>query len=132
MPPYSLKARTFMASRLLIHPIRDVTIVNIQDASILDTAQVEQLGEELYDLVDGKNRKKLILDFTKVQFLSSSALGVLITLRKKAAAIKGEVVICGLRKELMKVFSITNLDKMFAFRPDEKEALAKFGVTTAG
>ncbi|HOA75944.1 MAG TPA: STAS domain-containing protein, partial [Phycisphaerae bacterium] len=89
-------------------------------------------GEELYDLVDNKARKKLVLDFTKVQFLSSSALGVLITLRKKAAAIKGDVVLCGLRKDLMKVFEITNLNKVFTFAPTEEKALAHFGITTAG
>ncbi len=120
------------AARLLIHPFRDVIVVNFQDASILDTAQVEAIGDDLYDLVDNRGRKKIVLDFTKVQFLSSSALGVLITLRKKAAAIKGEIVICGIRKELMKVFEITNLTKMFTFAPNEEQALAHFGVTTAG
>lgn len=119
-------------ARLLIHPIRDVVIVNFQDASILDTSVVEQIGEQLYDLVDNKGRRRLVLDFTKVQFLSSSALGVLISLRKKAAAIKGEIVICSLRKEIMKVFEITNLTRMFTFAPNEEKALAHFGITTAG
>lgn len=120
------------AARLLIHPIRDVMIVNFQDASILDTALVEAIGQELYGLVEGQNRKKIVLDFAKVQFLSSSALGVLITLRKKAAAIKGDIVVCSLRKELMKVFEITNLTKLFTFKTNEEQALAHFGVTTAG
>jgi anti-sigma B factor antagonist len=120
------------AARLLIHPFRDVTVVNFQDASILDAAQVESIGEDLYDLVDNKARKKIVLDFTKVQFLSSSALGVLIMLRKKAAAIKGEIVICGIRKELMKVFEITNLTRMFTFAASEEKALAHFGITSAG
>lgn len=121
-----------MAARMLIHTFRDVTIVNFQDSSMLDTASLEQTGAELYELVDNKNRRKLILDFTKVQFLSSSALGVLINLRKKMTAIKGDLVICGLRKDLMKVFELTSLTKMFKFCPDEEKALAHFGVTTAG
>jgi anti-sigma B factor antagonist len=120
------------AARLLVHPIREVTIVNFQDTSILDTAQIEQIGSELYAYVDDRGCKRLILDFTKVQFLSSSALGLLITLHKKVAAVKGALVLCGLRKDLMKIFEITNLAKIFTFKPDEKEALAVFGVTTAG
>jgi len=119
-------------SRLLIHPIRDVTIVNFQDASILDTAQIEQIGETLYDLVDNRSHRKIILDFAKVQFLSSSALGVLITLRKKSEAIKGTVVICSLKKDLRKVFKITRLDKLFEFYDDEAKALERFGISTAG
>lgn len=116
------------AARLLIHPIRDVTIVNFQDASILDTAQIEGIGEELYDLIDNKGRKKLVLDFAKVQFLSSSALGVLLMLQKKATATKSQVVICSLRKDLMKVFELTKLSKLFTFAPDEEKALAHFGL----
>lgn len=119
------------SSQLLIHPIKDVTIVNFRDASILDALQVQQIGEELYQLVDAKARRKLVLDFTEVKFLSSSALGVLITLRKKAEDIKGEILLCGIRPELRKVFTITNLDKLFRFYDTEEKALNAFGLTTA-
>ncbi|GMV96293.1 MAG: STAS domain-containing protein [Phycisphaerae bacterium] len=118
--------------RLFIQPVRDVTVVNFSDASILDTQVVQQIGEELYDLVDKQARRKLILDFDKVRFLSSSALGVLITLRKKADAIKGKVVLCNMRDELRKVFKITNLDKMFEFYESEEKALGSYGVSTVG
>ena len=117
---------------VLIQTMRDVTIVNFEDSSILDTLQIEKIGEVLYDLVDQRNQKKLVLDFSKVKFLSSSALGVLITLRSKSAAIKGKLAICGLRDELRKVFSISRLDKLFDFYDNEEKALAAFGVTRAG
>lgn len=116
------------AARLLIHAIRDVTVVNIEDVSILDLGQVESLGQQLYELVDDRNCRKLVLDFTKVKFLSSSALGVLVNLQKKTNGIKGTLVICALRAELMKVFEITKLKKLFTFCDDETAALATFGV----
>jgi anti-anti-sigma factor len=120
------------SGRLFIHPVRDVTVVNLADASILDAQQVQQIGDELYELVDKQARRKIIIDFGKVRFLSSSALGVLITLRKKADQIKGKVVFCCLRDDLRKVFKITNLEKMFEFHDSEEKALGVFGVTTAG
>lgn len=116
-------------ARLLIQPIRDVTVVNFQDASILDTAVVDEIGRALYELVDAQARRKLILDFTNVRFLSSSALGVLITLKKKSSAIKGDVVLCSMRPELKKVFEITNLNKMFKFCDNENKALGHFGIS---
>jgi len=119
-------------SQLLIHPIRDVTIVNFRDASILDALQVQQIGEELFELVDVKDRRKLILDFSEVKFLSSSALGVLVTLRKKSDAIKGQVLLCGMRPELRKIFKITNLEKLFQFFDNEERALNSLGLSTAG
>jgi len=117
-------------NKLVIHPMGDVTVVNFADTSILDTAQIEEIGKELYRLTDELDKKKILLDFSKVQFMSSSAIGVLITLRKKATANKGNLVICGMKKELMKVFEIMNLKKLFQFAANETEALSALGVTT--
>lgn len=120
------------AARLLIHAIRDVTVVTFVETHIRDLPQIEQIGTELYDLVDNRAVRKLILDFSKVQILSSQALGVLITLQKKMAAAKGKISLCSLKKELARVFDIAQLGKVFKFYPDEDAALASFGVTTAG
>lgn len=117
---------------LFIHPIRDVTIVNFNETAILDTVQIQQLGEELYELVDAQARRKVVLDFSNVKFLSSSALGVLITMQKKAKEIKGRLLLCGLKPDLRKVFKITSLEKLFEFFETEEQALNAFGVTSAG
>jgi anti-sigma B factor antagonist len=105
-----------------------VMVVTFNDSSILDAAAIEQLGRDLYQLTDEQHRQKLVLNFANVKFLSSQALGVLLTLHKKAREIKGDVVLCGLKPELKKVFTITSLDKIFRFFPDDVGALASFGV----
>ena len=120
------------AAKLLIHQMRDVTVVNLNDSSILDALQVEQIGDELFELVEARACKKIVLDFSKVKFLSSSALGILIRLRKVSQEIKGKIVFCGLRRDLQQIFKITNLDKLFEFYENEEQALSSFGVTTAG
>jgi len=119
------------APQLLVQRIRDVTVVNFRDSSMLDAQLIEQMAKQLYRLVDDEDRRKLILDFSPVKFLSSTALGVFINLQKKAAQVKGEVAICSMRDELKKVFKITNLDKLFRFHPDEVTALQAWGVYTA-
>jgi len=120
------------AARLLIHQMRDVTVVNLNDSSILDALQVEQIGEQLFDLVTARACKKIVIDFSKVKFLSSSALGILIRLRKEAESIKGKIIFCGLRKDLRQIFKITNLEKLFEFYDNEEKALNAFGVSSAG
>jgi anti-sigma B factor antagonist len=116
-------------ANLLIQSIRDVTVVNFEDTSILDTLQIELISQTLYDLVENRNQKKLVLDFSKVRFLSSSALGMLISLRNKSKAIKGSLAICALRDDLRKVFTISRLEKLFSFYKNEQDALTAFGVT---
>ena len=118
--------------RLLTHQMRDVTVINLNESSIVDGQQVEELGAELTKLIDARACKKVVIDFTQVKFLSSSALGILIRLQKQTREIKGSISLCGLKKELRQVFKITSLDKLFSFYENEEEALAAYGVTTAG
>ena len=120
-----------VAPKIVIQKMWDVTVVDFQEVRLLDAQQIEAISRELYRLVDEMDRKKLVLDFTKVQFLASAAIGVLMTLHQKSMAIKGTFVICGLRRELMKVFEIMKLTKVFRFAPNEGEALALLGYTAA-
>ena len=115
------------ASGIMVQKLLDVTTVEFQTPRLMDAKGISTIGEQLYELVEKRDRKKLILDFSKVRFMSSSALGMLVNLHNKSTAIKGVLVLCGLRKDLMKVFEITKLTKILRFCADEKEALAVFG-----
>ena len=105
-----------------------VTVAKFSDTAILETAMIQQMGRDLYALAEHGSKPKLVLDFSNVKILSSHMLGVLLTLQGKAQANKGALSLCGLRPELMKVFVITSLDKVFKFHADDVEGLAAFGV----
>ncbi len=116
------------ATSLTIEENGEVTIVSFRDNSILDVMTIQRIGKELYDLVEADERKKILLNFQMVRFLSSQALGVLLTLRRKAEKAGAEVVLAELRPELARVFKITNLDEMFKLFEGREDALAHFGV----
>ena len=113
---------------LVVSQVLGVTIVNFHKSSILDAQTVDWIARELYVLVDEQARRKIILDLRHVRFLSSTILGVLVALQKKSQAIKGKLVICGLRPDLSKVFKITKLDKLFEFADGEDEAMRRFDI----
>jgi anti-sigma B factor antagonist len=115
------------ANGLVMMPIQDILLVDFQHARVLDAQVIEAIGRDLYALVDQQARKKLILDFSKVEFLSSQMLGVIMTLHKKSAAIKGRVVLCGLRPELKKVFALMKIDKLVPIVEMEGEAMEALG-----
>lgn len=117
---------------LVINQMQGVTVANFRDASILDGVAVEAIGKELYALVDQQAQRKVVLDFTPVRFLSSSMIGVLLSLHKKSAAIKGKVVICCLRPELMKVFKMMKLEHVLSFAENEKKAFQMLDVFIQG
>ncbi len=114
-------------ARLLVQVIDEVTVVTIEEPSLLDAGLIQTMAEEFYDLVDRRDRRKLLLDFGRVRAMSSMAIGVLMTLRKKADAIGGKVVLCGLRTDLERVLHLTNVHKLFPVYPSQQEGMGGFG-----
>ncbi len=112
--------------RLGISEVGDVTVVKFNDRKILDEAAIQELGQELFALVEEDNRGCLLLNFTGVEFLSSAALGKLITLDKKVKAHGGKLKLSNIRPQIYEVFSITKLHLLFDIKDDEADALAAF------
>ncbi len=111
---------------LEVSEVGDVTVVRFIDRKILDEATIQELGHELFNLVEEENRSKLLLNFSAVEFLSSAALGKLITLDKKVKAHGGKLKLANIRPEIYEVFAITKLNKLFEIKDDEADALAAF------
>ncbi len=114
--------------RLRIHEQNDVTIVEFVDRKILDDVQIQEIGQEFHDLVTVDKKRSLLLNFANVEFLSSSALGKLISLDKKVKEHEGVLRMSNIRPEIMEVFMITRLNKLFDIKDDVPEALAAFRV----
>ncbi len=112
--------------RVAVQERGEVTIVRFVDRKILDESNIQEMGQELFALVEEENRKNLLLDFTNVEFLSSAALGKLITLDKKVKLHGGRLKLSGIRPQIYEVFAITKLNKLFDIKDDEADALAAF------
>ena len=112
--------------RVEVSEVGEVTVVRFVDRKILDTASIQELGEELFSLVEKDGKNCLLLDFTPVEFLSSAALNKLILLDRSVKKNGGRMKLCSLRPEIQEVFLITRLNQMFDIREDEADALAAF------
>jgi anti-sigma B factor antagonist len=112
--------------RLEVSEVGGVTVIRFVDRKILDEANIQELGKELFALVEEDNRKSLLLNFSNVEFLSSAALGKLITLDKKVKAHGGKLRLCNIRPEIYEVFAITKLNKLFDIKEDEAAGLDSF------
>jgi len=112
--------------RMQVSEVGDVSVVRFVDRKILDEANIQELGQELFQLVEDDKRKKILLNFVSVEFLSSAALGKLITLDKKVKAHGGRLKLSNIRPEIYEVFAITKLNKLFDIKDDEADALAAF------
>jgi len=114
------------SKRLKIRERGDVTVVSFMDKKILDESNIEEIGREVLGLVASKPRIKMLLDFENVQYLSSAALGKLITLNKRVAEAAGQLVLCSIKPQIYEVFQITKLNKIFEIADDEVSGLSRF------
>ena len=112
--------------RIDVSKVGDVTVVKFLDKKIVDEASTQELGAELFSLVEHDNRRSILLNFANVEFLASAALGKLITLDRKVKAVKGRLKMSNIRPEILEVFQVTKLNKMFDIRGEEAEAISAF------
>ena len=112
--------------RLEVNEVGDITVVHFRDQKIIEDLGIQELGQELFQLVEVVNCRKMVLNFSAVDFLSSAALGKLITLDKKMRAKAGKLKLCNIRPEIYEVFAITRLNRLFDIKDEEADALAAF------
>lgn len=108
---------------LTIQPIKHWVVVEFQTASLMDAVQLQAIGDALYHLIDAQDKRLIVLDFSRVEFLSSQAIGILLTMNKKLSALpRSKLVLCGVGTRLTELLRITRLDKILTVKPTQKEA----------
>lgn len=109
---------------ITVNESANISVIQFTDEKIIDSETIQGLGQELLGLIETDQRKKMVLNFANVEFLSSAALGKLITFDKKAKRAKAELILTNISPEIYQVFAITNLDKLFQIKDSEADALA--------
>lgn len=112
--------------RVAVSEDGNVTVVRFVDRKIIDAANIQEMGDELFGLLEQDSRKQLLLSFVNVEFLSSAALNKLIVLDRKVKAAGGKLTLSNLRPEIQEVFAITKLNLLFDIKPNEADALKTF------
>jgi anti-sigma B factor antagonist len=104
----------------------DVTVVRFRDRRIANPFEIEQVGQELYRLLEKGKHQRLVLDFSNVDFLSSALIGKLISLNAKVRAGNGSVKLCSIHPEVFETFHICRLDRIFLINKDLADAVPSF------
>jgi anti-sigma B factor antagonist len=116
-----------MNPHFTVHTIEKATVVEFRTPSLMDQIILEDIAKELYRLVEAEDRRKLILDFEKVEYLSSQAIGIILNLKKKLDELKNsKLVLCGVGPKLAELLRITRLDKILTIKPTQREAVKHF------
>jgi anti-sigma B factor antagonist len=105
---------------------KELRIVEFTNNKILDEANIAEIGNTLNTLIDERERPKILLDFANVEHLSSAALGMLINVNNKVRQRNGQLRLANIKPQILEVFVITKLNKLFKIFNTRAEAAASF------
>lgn len=88
----------------------------------VDAASAPILERKLSQLVDDEH-KEVILDFTRVDYLSSAGMRVLLAVTKKLRVHHGTLILFALGEDVAEIIRMAGLDKILHICSNEKEAL---------
>lgn len=111
-------------SHLTLVEAGEIIVVRLTDKHILDELVIRGLGEAIDDVLDQHPSPHLVIDFIDVEHLSSSALGLLITLNSRLADRSGSLSLVRIADSIQEVFRITRLDRVLQCHDDVDAARA--------
>ena len=97
----------------------------IRLAGDLETEAIAMIREKVFPLLES-GVKRLIFDCRNLEYVTSPALGILISIYKKTRAEEGDTRFFGLKQNIYEVFVKVGLTKTFQIFPTEEKAVASF------
>jgi len=109
-----------------VRMVDGTTVINFRSSHILEAVTIDRISMSLKEMIAAAQVGRFVIGFDQVTYLSSSALGMLISLQRRVAQRKGQLKLAGIRDEVMEVFRITKLDTVFDIYNDVDSAVEAF------
>jgi anti-sigma B factor antagonist len=105
----------------------DVTVVSSLDQELLDEQIIQSIGEQLFALVERHNRRKIVLDYSNLNYITSSWDAKVIMLHKLVKDRGGQLALCEMNPTIYDAYAYRRLDKLFRIYKTLKEAIDILG-----
>ncbi len=104
---------------------RDTGALALLPVGRLDSANARAFESIIMDHISN-GEQHLIVDFSRLDFISSSGMRVLLIAAKKLNASEGKLVLCEMRGHIHEVFLISGFDQIIPIRDSRQSAIAVF------
>lgn len=108
--------------------VRQLTsTVSVIDIEGEVTARSENGFTDAYTDASSRGARAIILNFSKLEYMNSSGIGLLVTLLIRANRQNQRLLAVGLNEHYQHIFELTRLNEAIRCFPGEAEALAYLG-----
>ena len=105
-------------------PEGEVMILNLS-GKIMGGPDYEKFHAEIKTLIK-EGYVDILLNMSKVTWINSTGLGILISGYHSIRAAEGSMKVCSVKERVLSIFYISQLEKIFNVYPNREEALASF------
>jgi anti-sigma B factor antagonist len=98
------------------------------EGSLMERHEADDLLDEVNGFI-AEGTTRVILELSKLNYLNSSGLNVLLNILTKMRNAGGEVVICGVNERLKTLLVITKLDAVFQLAKNCEEASERLSLS---
>ena len=110
--------------KLTAHEDKGVVIISPK-GKIMGGPDATMLHDQLHDLIS-QNKKKVIIDLAKVDWMNSTGLGILISGLTTMRNNGGELKLANVTEKIQSLLTITKLITVFESYDSVEEAIASF------
>lgn len=100
-------------------------VLLIEVSGRVDSTTADQLGKALNDAID-VGQSQLVLDLSKVEYMSSAGLRELVSALKRLQRGRGDLRLAALSERVEEVLELAGLDEIFKIYDTQVEAVGSF------
>jgi len=107
-----------------INETRERGVVVVAPAGRIDSTTSDGLEQQLFTLVAAGERK-MVVDFSGVEYISSAGLRVMLALAKKMKDARGALALCAMGEPVKMVFNLAGFLPLFAVDTSRDAAVTR-------
>jgi anti-anti-sigma factor len=104
----------------------NVLVITLEGNS-LDAREAPQFKDRITDLISNQRAGNVVFDLQHLKFIDSSGLGSLLSVLKHLNAQKGDLKLASVPPEILTMFEIVRMHKLFEIHPSRSDAVKSFG-----
>lgn len=89
----------------------------------IDSSEFDRLNESVLDVMGKEPGAGWVLDLSRVAYMGSAVLGLMVNIRQVVMKAQGKIVLCGMNDRLMRIFETCCMERLFKIVPARPEAI---------
>jgi len=101
----------------------EVHVITLRLPQSMDSNEFDRINEQVLEIFADQTHPRWVLDVTGLNYMGSSVLGLLVNIRQRVMTLHGQLVLCGLSPQLLRVFRTCCMERLFKISKSRADAL---------